>query len=116
MSYAAGQSEEEPVNVNPHDFQAKQYCSLCHAAEIPKLRFDTVTTCLKCHSAQVGNHPVARHPIGRVTRIATPSVLPLTPHGEMVCYTCHEPHNRTKYPKLLRVEYRQLCILCHVGY
>lgn len=116
MTRAAEQSEEEPVNVNPHDPRDKEHCTLCHAAEMPKLLFGTVTTCVKCHPAQVGNHPVARHPIGKIAKIPTPPALPLDPHGQMVCYTCHEPHNKTKYPKLLRVEFMQLCILCHVGY
>lgn len=109
-------AEEGPVNVNPHDPGDKGHCSLCHAAEMPKLLFGTVTTCVKCHPSQVGNHPVARHPIGKIPRIPTPVALPLNPQGQMVCYTCHEPHNKTRYPKLLRVEFRQLCILCHVGY
>lgn len=104
------------VNINPHDFTRADLCSTCHKSEPPALLLDPVTTCVKCHPGNIGNHPVTNHPMGRMTRIKIPSYLPLTDDGEMVCYTCHNPHRATKYPRMLRVDYFRLCQACHVGY
>lgn len=109
-------AEEEPVNVNPHDYGRKELCSLCHAEDGVSLNFDPVTTCTKCHSGNVANHPVSRHPIGKVPRIAIPDILPLTKDRQIVCYTCHDPHNKSKHIKMLRVDFLKLCASCHVGY
>ena len=104
------------VNINPHDFTRKELCSGCHTADPPALLLDPVTTCVKCHDGNIGNHPVTKHPMGQMTKIKIPSYLPLTEDGEMVCYTCHDPHKKTKHPKMLRVDYFGLCLACHVGY
>jgi len=104
------------VNINPHDFSKAELCGVCHTAEPPALLLDPVSICVKCHPGNIGNHPVTKHPIGQMTRIKIPSYLPLTEDGEMVCYTCHDPHKKTKHPKMLRVDYFRLCQACHVGY
>lgn len=109
-------SEEGRVDVNPHDYSKKDFCSVCHTSEPPLLNLDPVTTCTKCHPGNVGNHPVTRHPIGKMPRIRVPASLPLTENGEMVCYTCHEPHNRSRHGKMLRVDFTKLCATCHAGY
>lgn len=117
ISSAASAAEEEGrAGVNPHNYAAQSSCPVCHRQEIPKLLFDPVTTCTKCHPGNVGNHPLARHPIGKVPRIHIPSILPLTKEGQMVCYTCHDPHNKVKNPNMLRIDYERLCSSCHVGY
>lgn len=114
---ALGIVDEEGVQViDPHDFDRKSYCVNCHDPEPPMLRFDAVTTCTKCHPNVVGDHPVARHPLGKMPRISIPVNLPLTDDGLMVCFTCHEPHNKTNYSKMLRVDYFRLCASCHKGY
>lgn len=114
---AQGIVDEEGVQViDPHDFTKKSYCAKCHEPEPPMLRFDAVTTCTKCHPNVVGDHPVARHPLGKMPRISIPVTLPLTDDGLMVCFTCHEPHNKTNYSKMLRVDYFRLCASCHKGY
>lgn len=115
---ARGSEEDNGASeiVNPHNFAVKNYCHFCHKAELPALNFDPVTTCTKCHSGNVDDHPVTRHPIGKPSRIIVPSVLPLTKDGRIVCYTCHDPHNRTGFPRMLRVEYLRLCDSCHTGY
>ncbi|MEK6758734.1 MAG: cytochrome c3 family protein [Deltaproteobacteria bacterium] len=116
-SDAQGIVDEEGVQViDPHDFEMKSYCVKCHDPEPPMLRFDAVTTCTKCHPNVVGDHPVARHPLGKMPRISIPVSLPLTDDGLMVCFTCHEPHNKTNYSKMLRVDYFKLCAACHKGY
>ncbi|GMR04209.1 MAG: hypothetical protein BMS9Abin23_0100 [Thermodesulfobacteriota bacterium] len=104
------------AGINPHDFSAKQSCSTCHSATPPELKFDTVTTCTRCHEANAANHPVVRHPIGKAPGIAISKRLPLSKDGLMVCYTCHDQHARTKYPQMLRVPYIKLCSSCHRGY
>ncbi|MBI4948643.1 MAG: hypothetical protein HY955_00670 [Deltaproteobacteria bacterium] len=109
-------SEEGRAAESPHDFSRKEFCSVCHKAEPPLLNLDPVTTCTKCHPGNVGNHPVTRHPIGKMPRIRVPASLPLTDDGEMVCYTCHEPHNKSRHGKMLRVDFTKLCASCHAGY
>lgn len=115
---AAGADELEGGKkvVNPHDFSVKQYCHFCHTGKPPQLSLDPVTTCTKCHMGNLDNHPVTKHPIGKEPRINVPYNFPLTKDGKMVCYTCHDPHNKLGYPKMLRVEYGKLCAACHVGY
>jgi predicted CXXCH cytochrome family protein len=106
----------QKLNINPHDFANAKLCSVCHTAEPPALLLDPVSICVKCHPGNIGNHPVTKHPMGLMTRIKIPSYLPLTEDGEMVCYTCHDPHRKTRNPKMLRVDYFKLCLACHVGY
>lgn len=113
-SYA--EEPEETVNINPHDFNDKNNCGVCHTAEPPKLNVDPVTTCSKCHLGNAVNHPVARHPLGIAPRINMPRFLPLSSNGQIVCYTCHDHHNKSKHPKMLRVDYIRLCNACHAGY
>jgi predicted CXXCH cytochrome family protein len=43
-------------------------------------------------------------------------VLPLSVGGEIVCHTCHDNHNTSKFGKMLRVDFIRLCVSCHVGY
>ncbi|MCL4873513.1 hypothetical protein KJ039_05480 [bacterium] len=102
--------------VNPHDFSREDLCSTCHSEQPPLLTRDPVTTCVKCHHGNIGNHPVTRHPMGLIVNIRVPAKLPLTDDGEMVCHTCHEPHGKAVHPGFLRVEYMKLCALCHTGH
>lgn len=113
---SAAEREGVPQATNPHNYVVKAYCKVCHTARPPELNFDPVTTCTKCHPANVGNHPVPRHPIGKKARIYVPGKLPLTEDGKIVCYTCHDPHNKSGFSKMLRVDYFGLCVSCHVGY
>lgn len=108
--------EEGEAFKNPHNFAKKELCDYCHKGVPPSLMFDPVTTCARCHPGNVGNHPVTMHPVGVVPKIHIPGNLPLTGEGKLVCYTCHDPHNRTNYRYMLRIEYHRLCMSCHVGY
>lgn len=116
IATGASGGEDEAGKINPHVFGSLQGCSYCHTDDIPNLSFDPVSTCTKCHEGNIGNHPVARHPIGKKTRIPIPALLPVTDEDKMVCYTCHEPHNRTRHEKMLRMSYHSLCAVCHQGY
>ena len=113
---AADEIGVKKLNINPHDFSRAELCGVCHTAEPPALLLDPVSICVKCHPGNIGNHPVTKHPMGQMTRIKIPPYLPLTEDGEMVCYTCHDPHKKTKHPNMLRVDYFRLCQACHVGY
>ncbi|HBG47350.1 MAG TPA: hypothetical protein DDW94_10235 [Deltaproteobacteria bacterium] len=112
---SAEEEEEWQARVNPHSFRG-ELCSMCHSEQPPLLLKDQVTTCVRCHPGNIGNHPVTRHPMGLMPRMKIPASLPLTEEGEMVCSTCHEPHGRTPHPRLLRIEYLKLCASCHKGY
>lgn len=101
---------------NPHDYSRQDECASCHEKPLPKLKFDSVTICTRCHSGYVGNHPVARHPLGERPKINISSLMPLSADGKMVCYTCHDNHNRSSYPNMLRTDYLRLCSSCHRGY
>lgn len=109
-------AEDGKANINPHNFADKSLCSSCHREGTAHLLLDPVTTCVKCHHGNVGNHPVTRHPIGSIPRIKIPSALPLSHEGQIVCYTCHDPHGKSRHPVMLRVEYLKLCASCHAGY
>jgi len=115
-SASAESLEEIPELINPHNYVVEKFCAACHTDRPPELSFDAVTTCTKCHPANIGNHPVSRHPLGKKAQISVPKALPLTADGEMVCHTCHDPHNKSTHRRMLRVEYFALCASCHKGY
>ncbi|OGQ55992.1 MAG: hypothetical protein A3J24_09090 [Deltaproteobacteria bacterium RIFCSPLOWO2_02_FULL_53_8] len=115
----AAEGGQERVIANPHDVSGlRPSCPSCHTSAPPALSFDAVTTCVKCHSSNVDNHPVSRHPIGAKPKIPIPSFFPVSTDGRMVCYTCHDPHKKLKdgHRMMLRVDYQTLCAFCHVGY
>ncbi len=102
--------------VNPHDWSAKDKCSICHKSAMPALKIDSVTVCTHCHEGYIGNHPVTKHPIGKRPEINISRRMPLDADGKLVCYTCHDTHNRSDFPNMLRIGYLQLCSACHRGY
>lgn len=112
----AAEEDGQTVIVNPHDFGRDDLCSMCHTEQPPLLNRDAVTTCVRCHHGNIGNHPVTRHPMGLTTGIDVPARLPLTDDREMVCHTCHDPHGRSVHPGFLRIEYMKLCASCHTGH
>jgi len=113
---AAPPETEGIVRASPHDFGNKSNCAVCHQDEPPALTLDPMATCTKCHHNNMSNHPVSRHPLGIKPRISVPAFLPLTQDGKMVCYTCHDPHNKSGIDNMLRVNFIRLCASCHAGY
>lgn len=113
---ATAEDREGLTRPSPHDFGATQYCSVCHKQPPPALNLDPMATCTKCHAGNVGNHPVSRHPLWVTPRISVPAYLPLSREGKLVCFTCHDPHNRSGIDKMLRVDFKRLCASCHAGY
>ncbi len=88
----------------------KEKCLTCHQNKNGRYILvleDSVKLCSKCHVQRGGNHPVLKKPKRMIKK------LPLNKEGRMVCYTCHEPHNRSRYQFMLRMELNSLCINCH---
>lgn len=113
--YAEGNSFDVEVS-NPHDFQNKKLCSACHGENMPRLSHDPATTCMRCHESNIENHPVSGHSImvDIPRKMLMPEGLPLTSDDKMVCYTCHDYHNETGFGKMLWIEYKDLCMACHL--
>ncbi len=112
----AAAEKEEWVRKSPHNYRDKGSCVVCHVPGTPDLLADNVTTCTKCHQGNVGNHPVVRHPMGKAPGRQLPVSLPTSADGLMVCNTCHDQHNKARYPSMLRVSALKLCASCHKGY
>jgi len=112
----SGASWAAVQGANPHEWDNKESCSACHGSLMPSLKLDAVTLCTRCHKEQIGNHPVAKHPIGKRPKINISRRMPLDESGKLVCYTCHDSHNRSKYANMLRIDYLRLCSACHRGY
>lgn len=112
----AAENTEGMVRSSPHEFGSQHYCSVCHKGEPPALTMDPMATCTKCHHGNVTNHPVSRHPLGVTPKMSVPAYLPLSTDGKMVCFTCHDPHNKSGLNKMLRVTFIKLCASCHAGY
>ncbi|MBI3397708.1 MAG: hypothetical protein HY026_00460 [Deltaproteobacteria bacterium] len=104
-----------PAPVNPHDFEKREFCPVCHVVtDMPKLNHDIITTCVKCHEGNINSHPVIRHPVSvKVShKVSVPEWMPL-PQGKLVCYTCHDYHNKSGLKRMLRIDYEILCVSCH---
>jgi len=101
------------VSVNPHDFEKKEHCPVCHG-DIPKLNHDPITTCVKCHEGNISNHPISSHPVlvNASYKVHIPEWMPLS-GGKLVCYSCHDYHNRSRFKLMLRIDYEMLCVACH---
>jgi len=107
-----------------------QSCHLPHAAPEKKILLienDKSQLCGECHSdryalnkkqaGKMGTHPVNILP----GNIKTPNAIvkkgaKLGTDGEIICQTCHKPHNATKKNHLLITKNEQdsLCQSCHV--
>jgi predicted CXXCH cytochrome family protein len=93
---------------NPHNFQDKELCQQCHTQELPALTLPPVALCKKCHKPGTNDHPT-----GVTVKNPIPNELALDKSKKMVCHTCHDPHQQTSYPALLRMDFDDLCRLCH---
>ncbi len=109
---------EVSAQINPHNYDNKDYCQSCHVvSEMPRLNYDSITTCVKCHPGSIGNHPVSRHPVlVKVPyNIVLPEWMPLSKEEKIVCFTCHDNHNRSGFSRMLRIDYESLCVSCHIN-
>lgn len=84
-------------------------CTVCHIEEDSStLKAGINETCIGCHPSSPGRD----HPIGIVIEDVSEK-LPLDRENKITCVTCHEPHGKGTEGRLLRVEFNDLCILCH---
>jgi predicted CXXCH cytochrome family protein len=98
----------------PNVFCAEKHeCGYCHVTSGKtgkmQLRASVPELCIECHPDRSGPK---EHKIGIVPPVKVPD-LPLSKDGKMTCITCHDPHGKSGYPKLLRVEPSALCLKCH---
>lgn len=143
---------EEFAPFNPHINQItedgeinKDMCLVCHS-EVPnrwlldkenyKLRLDIARYCVDCHPGKTKAHPGDQDHFGfavvgtywstlEITSKKNQSYLPLKNEQQIVCSTCHNPH-QTKVvmdisaqtggdePARLRVSGKNLCTTCHM--
>ena len=84
--------------------------------------------CIGCHANKETDHPFGIMHTGRFIKrfwksrfsrdfnlcnISEQQILPLTLSGQIGCFTCHNPHNQAKGPKLRVESKKQLCNICH---
>jgi predicted CXXCH cytochrome family protein len=93
---------------NPHDHGGKPLCQRCHVNGEEELQLDPIALCAQCHDAAPMKHPF------RVAQAGGARGLPLMAGDVVVCHTCHDPHDLKAHRAGLRLEYRDLCLRCHV--
>ena len=91
----------------------KHECTYCHVTYDNtgkmQLKASLNELCIECHPDRRGSkeHKVDIAPSMKVVG------LPLSKDGMMTCVTCHDPHEKSGYPMLLRVDPAELCLKCH---
>jgi|MudIll2142460700_1097286.scaffolds.fasta_scaffold07387_4 predicted CXXCH cytochrome family protein len=92
----------------------KHECSYCHitmhADAAMLLKTSLSGLCLECHSGRSGSN---EHRIDIAPSVEAVG-LPLSKDGKITCATCHDPHEKSEYPMLLRVKPSELCFKCHL--
>jgi predicted CXXCH cytochrome family protein len=105
----AAQQKERPESYPMPEI--KKDCTTCHLDAVPQtggeLKKGLSALCLDCHPDRKAP---AEHKVDMVPPMKVKG-LPLT-DGKMTCATCHDPH-RNLHGKLLRMNPRDLCIVCH---
>lgn len=101
---------------DPHAGGGQGLCTACHLALEGRAEAgkalgpaDPISACTACHTQVPGQD----HPVAVSVRLPAPPGLPLGPNGKLVCTTCHDPHNETQFPRMLRMEVNALCAACH---
>jgi predicted CXXCH cytochrome family protein len=91
----------------------KHECAYCHITSEKtgqqQLKAPLSGLCLGCHPdrSSPNEHGVDIVPSMKVTK------LPLSKEGKITCATCHDPHEMSGYPMLLRASPAELCSKCH---
>jgi predicted CXXCH cytochrome family protein len=92
----------------------KHECSYCHitmhADAAMLLKASLSGLCLECHPDRSGSN---EHRIDIAPSMEVVG-LPLSKDGKITCATCHDPHEKSGYPMLLRVKPSELCFTCHL--
>jgi predicted CXXCH cytochrome family protein len=91
----------------------KHQCDYCHTphgmAEGTPLKAPLSELCLGCHPDR--KNP-KEHKVDIVPSMQVKG-LPLDKDGKMTCITCHDPHGKSGFPTLLRIDPAELCFKCH---
>lgn len=116
-----------PADGDTLPYHDSMRCGDCHAFVPQKgklttkqvldgLKKDPVVLCRECHDQTEKNHHPAR--FSRERKV--PEGLPMGREGEVLCSTCHDVHQRTKVPFLLRgyddgryTVRMDMCLDCH---
>lgn len=94
-------------------FSETHACNDCHIVDDKTggmaLKASLSQLCLECHADRrnPGEHRVDMVPSMKVDK------LPLDKDGKITCATCHDPHEKSGYPMLLRDAPADLCEKCH---
>ena len=107
----------------PRVGHSRLQCAECHVslAEVRERAHSPgglTRLCLSCHDGSAASAVGHGHPVGilvprgRVDLVAPDDLLA---GGQSVeCSSCHDPHGRRRYPKLLRTSSADaLCFSCH---
>lgn len=90
----------------------KHQCDYCHVftdkSPGAALKAPLSGLCVGCHT---GRTAAGEHVVDIVLAMKVDE-LPLS-NGKMTCVTCHDPHEKSGQPKLLRVKQTELCLKCH---
>lgn len=95
---------------NVHAFRGRPLCQACHPSLDARLARESVRLCAECHPNDHG------HPMDVVQPVGTAGGLPLGPGGEMLCHTCHDPHDVSTNVHGLREPSDAVCLKCHEGH
>ncbi len=95
---------------NVHDYNGKPVCQACHLERDSHIKADPVVLCSRCHTFGHKSHPV------NVTAKRPVADLPLWANNQVVCHTCHDPHDVKRFKAGLRMAFTDLCTRCHAGH
>ena len=98
---------------NPHDYQGQPLCQACHPNGDATLGADAIATCTRCHPVEHVNHPVG---VVQVSPAPAEVGLPLGAGGEVLCHSCHDPHDLGRFPHGFHGPVANVCQICHPGY
>jgi predicted CXXCH cytochrome family protein len=82
-------------------------CSDCHARGRALKKGTVNELCISCHPENVKDHVLD------VISKTAPAGLPLARGNRITCITCHDAHDKSGNPKLLRLEQAEICAPCH---
>ncbi len=95
---------------NVHDYNGKPVCQACHLERDSRIKADPVVLCSRCHTFTHRNHPV------HIPAKNAVKDLPLWANNQIVCHTCHDPHDVKRIQFGLRLKFAELCLRCHKGH
>ena len=88
----------------------KFYCLGCHPINIDEHPFGARHTGRKLHTVWGNLKPEERIKLSQQEKF---KMFPLTMNGEIMCTTCHNPHDVRKGPKLRISDVNKSCRQCH---